>query len=130
MSASVLSFPLEERESYPWISNFDDTNMACASPKAAGATWLKMKTENHCYGFTPATNNIGWSWGAGLDMTVSRIKLYSDANCQTALIYADMSNDTNKHGYCLTTKQWQPDYPQWNPNNPPILSVMASSDSM
>lgn len=129
MGAFVSSSPLQERESYAWISNLDNSNMACANPPAANAPWLKLKRENHCYGFAPATNNIGWSWGAGLGMTVSRIKLYSDADCQKALIWADVSNDTSTDGYCLTTKQWQPDYPQWKPNNPPILSVMASSES-
>ena len=129
LGASVLSSPLQERNSWPWISNFDNTNMACTNPPAADAPWLKLKEENHCYGFAPATNNVGWSWGAGLGMSISRIKLFSDANCQTALIWADVSNDTSSNGYCLTTKQWQPDYPQWNPSNAPILSVMASSET-
>lgn len=129
MCASVLSSPLQERNSYPWISNFDNSNMACTNPPAVNAPWLKLKKENHCYGFAPASNNVGWSWGAGLAMSINRINLYSDANCQEALIHADVSNDTSSNGYCLTTKEWQPDYPQWKPNNPPILSVMASSET-
>ncbi|CAF9909234.1 hypothetical protein IMSHALPRED_007661, partial [Imshaugia aleurites] len=62
--------------------------MACQDPPAVNQPYLKLKKENKCYQFAPGTNNIGWSWGAGLDMEVSEIKLYSDANCGEALLHA------------------------------------------
>ena len=128
LGALVLSSPLQERESYAWISAFDNKDMNCQDPPVVNQPYVKLKKENKCYQFAPGTNNIGWSWGAGMDMTVTRIKLFSDADCTRGLLHADMSADSNKHGYCLTTKQWQSDYPLWKPSNPPILSVMASSE--
>lgn len=120
---------LEERNSYPWVSAYDNDNTDCSGNPPASQPYVKLRTENRCYGFAPTLNNIGWSWGAGTDFTVSRIKFYSDPNCEHALLWADMSNVTSKHGYCLPTKEYQADFPQWNPSNPPILSIMAGSDS-
>lgn len=129
LTALALASPLEERNSYPWVSAFDASNINCDGNPPGDQPYVKLKKGNHCYGFAPTLPNIGWSWGAGgLGFTVSRIKFYSDANCGHALLWADMANDTSKSGYCLPTKMNQQDYPQWNPNNPPILSVMSGDD--
>ena len=100
--------------------------MDCSGSQSANAPWLKLK-DSKCHAFAPTTNNIGWSWGEGLAYKISEIRFFSDADCVHGLLHADLKNDTNGNGFCLTTNEFAKDYPQWNPDNPPILSVMGSS---
>lgn len=127
LATLVLSFSLEERESYAWITAFDNTDMNCQKPPAANQQYVKLKKENKCYQFSPGTINIGWSWGAGLNEHVTQIKLYSDANCVNSLLQANQNASSSENGYCLTTNEREAEYPTWNPNSPPILSVMAGN---
>ena len=126
LASTAFASPLEPRDSWPWISWFDNPDVDCSGSSSTNAPWLKLKDKS-CHAFAPTTNNIGWSWGAGLNFKISEIKFFSDAHCVTGLLHADLKNDTNQDGFCLTTNENAKDYPLWNPNNPPILSVMASS---
>ena len=126
LASTAFASPLEPRYSYPWISWFDNADMDCSGSQSANAPWLKLKNSK-CHAFAPTTNNVGWSWGDGLDFQISEIRFFKDAKCVEGLLHADLKNDTNQNGYCLTTNEFSKDYPQWQANNPPILSVMASS---
>ena len=126
LALTTFASPLEPRNSYPWISWFDNPDMDCSGSQSSNAPWLKLKDKN-CHPFAPATINVGWSWGSGLNFRVSEIRFFSDANCVDGLLHADVSKDHNQNGYCLTTNEFSQDYPQWNASYPPILSVMASS---